>query len=277
MFGTIGKRRAAVVLFLLVFAAWAFVAVGLARSLLGQSEQPPPAEPKVPVVVIVRDVPVRTRLTAQDVQLASVPASARHPDAATRVEDVTGQVILRQTLAGEPVLRSTLASFDGGSGLSVRVPPGMRALAVSFSEVIGAGGLITPGDQVDVIAVLDDGVRGIYEAGYVLMDVRVLAVAQTLEGSDGTGAAPRDPGGGHGATVAKTVTLAVLPAEAERLALAERFGTLKLVVRAPGDTDRPPIGPVTADQVFLGDAAPAGAQPLSATPPSQPLVFSRVR
>ena len=253
MFSTTGRRRAALALFMAIFAVWAVVAVGLARSLQNRSAQPP-LDPQVPVVLSTRDVAAHTRLTTDDVRLTTIASSARHPAAATNFEEVLNQVITRRLFAGELVLLSTLASLDDGSDLALRVPPSMRAIAVSFSEAIGAGGLITPGDSVDVIAVFDERVRGVHEAGYVLTNVRVLAVAQTLEG--GEPASP-DPANRRADTVARTVTLAVQPGEAERLALAERFGSVKIVLRAPGDALQPVVMPITADDVFLHDAAPA--------------------
>ncbi len=254
MRGSAIRRRIIALLFLLVFGVWAAVAVGLATNLNAQAQQRPPAEPKVPVVVATRDLAARSRISADDIRLAEVPSSARHEDAASTLAQVAEEVVLRETFAGEPILLSTIASVDGGSRLSLRVPPDLRAIAVSFSEVIGAGGLIAPGDSVDVIAVFDERVRGRFEAGYVLTDIPVLAVARTLARADQSGALVGDDT--EDLVSAKTVTLAVSPAEAARLALAERFGTLKLVVRAPGDALAPSVPPVTATDVFLSDTSP---------------------
>ena len=265
MFSTLGRRRVAVALFLALFAVWAVVALGIARGLQNRVELPP-AEPRSPVVVAARDLPDRTRLSRADIKLISLPVSARHPDTATALEQVVDRVLTRATYAAEPLLLGTLAAVDGGTGLALHIPTDMRAIAVSFSEVIGAGGLISPGDEVDVIAVFDERVRGAHEAGYVLMGVRVLAIAQSLPGTEVSSGAQDRGEADDRASPAKTVTLAVTPAEAERLALAERIGALKLVLRAPGERDEPTVHPVTASEVFLNDSVPARSDALRTEP-----------
>ncbi len=260
MFSTRGRRRVAVVLFLALFVVWAVVALGIARGLQTRSDLPP-AEPRASVVVATRDLPDRTRLGQADVKLISLPVSARHPDAATALEQVVDRVLTRTTFAAEPLLLGTLAAIDGGAGLALHVPTNMRAIAVSFSEVIGAGGLISPGDDVDMIAVFDERVRGAHEAGYVLMGVRVLAVAQSLPGAEAPSDGQDRRAGDNRPPPAKTVTLAVTPNEAERLALAERIGALKVVLRAPGERSEPTVPPVTANDIFLNETltTPSGA------------------
>jgi pilus assembly protein CpaB len=273
VFSTLGRRRVAVVLFLALFAVWAVVALGIARGLQTRSDLPP-AEPRASVVVATRDLPDRTRLGQSDIKLISVPVSARHPDAATALEQVLDPVLTRATFAAEPFLLGTLAAVGGGTGLALHVPTNMRAIAVSFSEVIGAGGLISPGDDVDVIAVFDERVRGAHEAGYVLMGVRVLAVAQSLPGTeDSSGAQDRGEADDR-APPAKTVTLAVTPVEAERLALAERIGALKLVLRAPGERDEPTVPPVTVNEIFLNETVPERSDAMPAVLRIEPLLHA---
>jgi Flp pilus assembly protein CpaB len=127
-------------------------------------------------------------------------------------------------MTGEEQLLSTkLYLQNDQSGLAFMVPEGMRAVSVGVTEVIGSGGMIVPGDHVDVIAVFEmkvpsqgpsagapktpappitkqdkqatfsPGVGGAggqgepettYVATNVLEDVSVLAVAQQLEGQD---------------------------------------------------------------------------------------------
>jgi pilus assembly protein CpaB len=120
--------------------------------------------------------------------------------------------------ADEPVLSSKLFLQRAESGLAFMVPDGMRAVSLGFTEVIGTGGMISPGDHVDVIGVfethgptagpqpvpgqsqpaqvaLDRGAGDSKEqtsiATMVLQGVQVLAVAQRLEGED---AKPKDQG-----------------------------------------------------------------------------------
>ena len=129
--------------------------------------------------------------------------------------------------------------------------------------MVGAGGLIQPGDFVDVLVVLStksttdvggEQVSGvpIGKARVLLQNVQVLAVAQRVSGAlftqeaDGTarlyGQSPQstepDP-------KAKTVTLSVTVSEAQQLFLGEELGVLKLAVRPAGDSEIQPASEAT--------------------------------
>src|SRR5207253_6595439 len=58
------------------------------------------------------------------------------------------------------------------------VPAGKRAMSVTFTELNTAGGLVTPGDFVDVIGVFNKNTMGKDQSMLLLQDVLVLAVAQ---------------------------------------------------------------------------------------------------
>ncbi len=61
----------------------------------------------------------------------------------------------------------------------------MRAISINADQVLSAGGLVLPGDYVDIIGVFDvKSAEGTEEEAYlvrtVLQNVEVLAVAQTI-------------------------------------------------------------------------------------------------
>jgi Flp pilus assembly protein CpaB len=125
------------------------------------------------------------------------------------------------------------------TSLSHIVPAGHRAIALSVDKVTGAGGLIRPGDFVDVVTVQE--VDTIGDPGAILQFVRswtlaqaieVLAVEQALAQQGPDGASLEQPGAQPDAVV---VTLAVTPIQAQSLLLAESTGTIRLIVRPPGD------------------------------------------
>ncbi len=162
-----------------------------------------------------------------------------------------------------------------------------------MSEVISSGGLIVPGDRVDVIGLFEIKANNrdpLPMATTLLQNVEVLAVAQQLVGDDQKGnssrigravgsAAGLDKAAGaldsSGLArtepavqpLAKTVTLSVAPEEAQRLALGEQFGTVRLSLRPYGDTSVANISETT----LSGFRLPAGdpvAEP--AAPPARP-------
>jgi pilus assembly protein CpaB len=274
MFRNSGTRRIALAAFVALFAVWVVVAVSAMRFIREQNEEAGRTEPFVEVVYVTTLIEARAVVTADGLEVKSIPISHAHIDAAATVAEVAGQIAVQSMFAGEQVLRGKLTAIRADAGLALQIDAGQRGISVSFSEVIGAGGHIVPGDIVDVIAVFDDNVLEVRTAGYILEGVQVLAVARELQRPQvlpETGAETED-GGGFGSspkeTIAQSVTLAVSPAEAQRLALAERFGDLRLALRPlnrePGAA--PEI--VDIEHVFLGDpvevATPGQSSPATA-------------
>jgi Flp pilus assembly protein CpaB len=235
------------------------------------------------VLVARTDLPARTLLQPELFELRDLPSESIAPRAVSAPGDITGKQLSVPMAAGEQLLASKLqdqvtAQTDR---LAQMVPPGKRAIAVSFSELIGSGGLIVPGDSVDVIATFKKDVMGKDQAMILLQNVAVLAVAQSTSAdemhpaSEGTptaarptpapavsskaapagtpaaGAAsdkvvpmtPTPPAVRAASTKTKTVTLAVEPEAAERLALAEDMGNLRYVLRRSGETATPNVAP----------------------------------
>jgi len=227
----------------------------------------------VPVVVAKNDIPARTEITADMVEVRQVPVNDRSELAFTDTTQVLGQVTRYPVAAGEHVLSTKVVSLTGpeaaAESLSFVVPPGMRGIAITVSEVIGSGGLVLPGDYVDIIAVFDvefntgQGDQASREtkdrflATTVLQNVEVLAVAQTIvdaapeatttengETTDGTvppattesGQRPRNTEADANPE-ASTVTLAVTLEDAQRIFLAEENGTLRLALRPFGEDE----------------------------------------
>jgi pilus assembly protein CpaB len=141
--------------------------------------------------------------------------------------------------------------FGENPPLSLLLKPGMRGISVEVSSLIGAGGLIRPGDHVDVIlsvktqGTTGDGGGGGGEnqvAATILQNLEVVAIGQTVSASataqTGEEGAVEDTN-----TDATTVTLSATPIQSEVLALADTCkqnfdGRLSLAVRSAGDGER---------------------------------------
>jgi pilus assembly protein CpaB len=226
----------------------------------------------VPVVVAAQDIPVRTQVTAQMLELKQVPADARHAKALTSLDQLNGKVTNLPIAAGEQVLSTKFFARKEDSGLAFRVPPGRRAVSVNVNEVISTGGLIVPGDFVDVIAIFTaEGANGQQggqavsdSAGIILQNIEVLAVAQSIQGP-----AAETPNNGLASVTggskpadarqeavarpnARTTTLAVTPEEAQKLILAEEKGKIRLALRGVDDKDTAAVGATRLSQVRGG-------------------------
>jgi pilus assembly protein CpaB len=212
----------------------------------------------VPVVVAAQDIPVRTQVTGAMLQVKQIPTDARHEKAFTGLEQLEGKVTNLPIAAGEQVLSNKFFARKEDSGLAFRIAPGKRAVSVTINEVISTGGLINPGDFVDVIAIFppvptaNGADPGGDSAGMVLQNIEVLAIAQALGGPaaepSGAAAMAGQVTGSRADTRqeavarpnARTATLAVTPEEAQKLILAEEKGKIRLALR--GVEDHTPVG-----------------------------------
>ena len=200
------------------------------------------------VLVAREDIPVATRITDSMVELKAIPVEAVHPDSFSSTEGVVGNMARYPIAAGEQVLSDRVAASSvtlrEGEKLPLPyiVPEGKRAVSVSTSALIGAGGLMRPGDYVDVILTLNLGDDQI--GRIILQNLEVLALDQQVEKvapKFEEGQEERTPTGeGETKPEAVTVTLAVAPVEGEVLTVAEECagnfgGRLALALRPFGE------------------------------------------
>jgi pilus assembly protein CpaB len=97
----------------------------------------------------------------------------------------------------------------------------MRGFSVKVNEVVGVGGFVMPESRVDVVVTTTPPGTTQQEkvSKIVLEDIRVLATGQVIEQKE------------NKPVTVNTVTLALLPEEAEKLALASNDGIIQLVMR----------------------------------------------
>jgi pilus assembly protein CpaB len=250
------------------------VVLGVATSFMvykyvDQASQAAKPVEMVPVVTAAQDIPARTTITSEMLRLTQVPVDLKLPQAIVVPSDVTGKVTKLPISRGEEVLVNKVFGDREESGLAFVVPDGKRAVAISVNEVVGSGGMIVPGDFVDVDSIMDTAattavgdakdarfgvdvsthaqIKSISQ--FVLQNVEVLAVAQVLEGDPPAQSTTQKASAALGPVsnpqpvkqpaavqpTARTVTVAVDPQEAEKLVLAESKGQIRLVLRPHGD------------------------------------------
>jgi Flp pilus assembly protein CpaB len=242
-------------------------------------------------------IPAQTALTSDNVELRDVANDAVQPNAATSLDQVQGKVLTFPVAAGEQILTHQLTNPEQPDvkKFADLVPAGKRAMSVTFTELTTAGGLIAPGDYVDVIGVFNKNTLGKDQSMILLQDVLVLAVAhETNTSQTPTAGAPAGtqpqaqnssvlplPSRSTGTSAAvpvpqptpatfpvappqtRTVTLAVDPEAAERLALAEDYGRLRYIVRPGNERNQNSILP--ADLSTLASPIQVAAGQIIAT------------
>lgn len=252
---------------LLLAVALGLLAAVLTWSYVQRASQGARLAGLVPVVVATGDIPVRTQVTPEMLTIKHVPADARHEKAFTGLEQLQGKVTSLPIGVGEQVLSTKFFARKEDSGLAFRVQPGKRAVSVSVNELITSGGLIVPGDFVDVVTIFNAAAgapgdpAGQDRATVTLQNIEVLAIAQSIQGvadpqgglAGAAGAGGNRPDAARQEAVARpnarTATLAVTPEEAQRLLLAEDRGKIRLALRSVQDHDTVPVSPTTLTAV----------------------------
>jgi len=171
------------------------------------------------VVVAATDIPLASTINANQVTVRPWPKNDLPKNASGDPKMIVGRVARREFVSGEPIIESKLVPADKSAGImSLKVPEGMRAFAVQVNEVVGVGGFIVPDARVDVVLTTHIAANQ-QISKIVLEDVQVLAAGQTVERRD------------NKPITVNTVTVAVTPEDAERLALAVHDGKINLVLR----------------------------------------------
>ena len=204
----------------------------------------------VQVVVARRDLPMGTRLQADMLDTVRWPKAAPIDAPLTALDQAQDRVIHMQVLRGEPLLQNKLAPVGEIGGLSSVLREGQRAVTVKVNEIMGVAGFALPGNYVDLMVNTPDG-QDNPVSKIVIERIKVLAVAQDVASSENK---PR---------VVNAVTLEVTPAQAEKIDLARSVGTLSLVLRSQGDSDK-----VSTEGARKTDLLPAAVA--TALPPPAP-------
>lgn len=163
-------------------------------------------------------------LEPADLVMVSWPAGQPLSGAFQKTEDVVGRTVMYPLASGEPVVDRQVSAVGAGTGLSTRIPEGMRALSLKSDQVVGVAGYLLPGTRVDVLVTFHGPTLPDPVTTTVLQDVQILTAGQKMQ---------PDPDGK--ASTADVVTLLVTPTDAEKVVLASAQGTVHFVLRNGSD------------------------------------------
>ncbi|MGD0652156.1 MAG: Flp pilus assembly protein CpaB [Verrucomicrobiia bacterium] len=220
------------------------------------------------VVVAAMEIPARTKITREKIVIFTTPPELISPGAIQDRRMVEGK-LARTTIHSAAQITAADLMVEGEiPGLAVRVPPGKRAIAIAASEIIAVGGMIKPGDYVDVLGTYRDPDGKIEITQMILQNAPVLAVnvGQT-ESSTPEGAKT-------------SMTLAVAPEDTERLTAAAVAGQLRVSLRSPADTEVIRTAGVTVREIPVGrmrGEAEVHAPVPAVAPPAPPVQEYRPR
>lgn len=205
--------------------------------------------------VAVADILPNTIIDESLIQRVQVPSVYLQPSALSSAEAIVGRVTAVPIPRGAQILGGSLESQEQ-IPLSLEVPRGRRAVTIAVSNVTGVGGLVRPGNFVDVLGTFEFGRPTGVQQGQVqyadertetrtlLQNVLVLAVNQLHRGARPPARAadaevPEQGGGEYAVTTDTTLenaTLLVDPTQVQELVLAQQIGDLTLALRSDLDT-----------------------------------------
>jgi len=201
-----------------------------------------------PVVVAIADIPMGDPIPPQLVKLEDWPKDKVPKGALQSLEALEGRRPKTRIFAGSPILDNQLLGKGVvDHGASDVIPKGMRVVAVKVDAVSGNANLIRPGDRVDVLVhVRSGGDLHNTITKTVLQDIKVFAVDNVWATATGTG---------ERSIVAKTISLLVTPAQAEKVTLASELGNIRLVMRSPDDKEEAKVSGAVAMDVVGGSSS----------------------
>lgn len=160
----------------------AVVAGGAAFFLINQAQQQAGQAnaQKVPAVVAVQVIPAREAIDAADVQVRMVPLDPTNANGVVAdPAEVIGRIPAVSILQGQLITTNMLASSDEGGQFSILGPDetvapdseAWRAVSMTVSDDLAVGGLLKPGQSVDVFVTVVVSVPAeITEAGRYYAD-----------------------------------------------------------------------------------------------------------
>jgi pilus assembly protein CpaB len=186
----------------------------------------------VPVVVAAQDIPVGTRLMSEQLRVVQWPSKTPVQGAFSDPKALLDRGVIVTLSENEPITAYKVAGPESGSGLPPVIPAGMRAMSLRVNEVVGVAGFVMPGTHVDIIVSVSQAGEGAKEpmARTVINNVLVLTAGTRYD-------RPTAKNGNAEPQRASVVTVAVLPEDAERIALASAQGQISLALRNPTDAD----------------------------------------
>jgi len=118
---------------------------------------------------------------------------------------------------GELLLMTKVSKFGEKVTIVQTLGANTRAMAIKVDAETAVGGFVTPGDRVDIV--MTQGKSNDMRAVTIMQNIRVIGVDQVSDEQSNT------------PEIARTVTVEITPQQGQKLALAQKAGSLSLSLR----------------------------------------------
>ena len=183
------------------------------------------AEEKIEVLVATVEITPGEPLDKTNSEFREYPISVVPQNAVTLPEEYEGLAIKSRAFPGDFV---TLDKLTKDKAASSAIPKGMTVIAIDVDSAMLSGGLLSPGDRVDVMVTYN--MRSSVGSGTVIKTV--LEFIEVFS----TGRV-RELDGAAGDGKFKTVSLLVTAQQGALVKLAEKIGDLHLSMRSKEDSE----------------------------------------
>ena len=212
-----------------------------------------PAQPRlVSVVVAGQDIAFGVPIQARNLTTIQWPIDAVPPGTFNDFSELVPQNgeeprrAKRAMAQGELVLAGKVSDFGEKVTIVQTLGKNTRAMAIKVNAQTAVGGFVTPGDSVDVVMTQGRGAR--LRAVTILQNIRIIGVDQKADELNDQ------------ANIAKTVTVEVTPEQGQKLALAQRAGTLSLSLRTLDSVVDAPLSSIRLSDI-MQEEAPVVVEP----------------
>lgn len=208
------------------------------------------------IVVAARDIPVRTQLTAADLQIAHYTTSTPLSGAYATTKPLVGMIAAVPLTAGQPVLSnlvsSTAQTIVGSATSYLPIPKGFVAVTIPSGEQQAVAGYVQPGDYISVIATVTPTGSRYPEARTVFTNLHVIRVGPAVASTAGAAGASS----GQAAGVSSSLTVAVSQCDAEYLSWFLSYASVRYTLESYQDYQS---APTTSDATCPAVTAAHGA------------------
>jgi pilus assembly protein CpaB len=210
------------------------------------------------VLIATTDILANSVIDERMIQRILVPAKYQQPKVLVDIREAIGRVVAVSVPRGAQLL-GTYLEDAGRTALAFEVTRGRRAVTIAVSDVTGVGGLVRPGNFVDILGTFEfgrpsggggQGGRPGYadertETRTLMQNVLVIAAGQDYLGgrpdprpqeqartmSEQAAQAQANAASARNRDV-RNVTVLVAPQQVQELVLAQRVGALTLALRS---------------------------------------------
>ena len=180
-------------------------------------------EPFTDVVVAVVDIPERTVIREEMLKTVHMPNELVQADAIKDMSAAAGKVAKLNILKGDSITANKLFGDVTKEGFIASIPADKRAISLAITDITGISGFAKPGDYVDVMVIHDKTQKNTISGELTLQNILLLAINKNSDIADGKKDEKKEQ--------MATVTVAVSPEDAIRLAVAQTKGTIYLALR----------------------------------------------